>query len=70
MQKADKVTYQNDLEEHLLVNLHEFLVPFLDVSGLLARVGIIVLGGLGIVLVVLAPFNDLLKDRLIDLRSM
>ena len=52
-----------------MVNLHEFLVPFLDVSGLLARVGIIVLGGLGIVLVVLAPFDDLLQDRLVDLGS-
>ena len=59
--------HQDDLKEHLLVNLHELLVPLLDFSGLLAGVGIIVLGGLGIVLVVLAPFDDLLEDRLVDL---
>ena len=65
-----KVTYQDDLKEHLLVNLHKLLIPLLDICGLFAGVGIIVDGGRRIILVVLAPFNDLLKDRLIDLRSM
>jgi hypothetical protein len=50
-----------------LVNLHEFLIPLLDVGGLLAGVGIIVLSWLGIVLVMLAPFDDLFEDRLVDL---
>jgi hypothetical protein len=27
---------EDDLEQHFLVNLHEFLVPLLDVGGLLA----------------------------------
>ena len=65
-----KVAYQDDLKEHLLVNLHKLLIPLLDICGLFAGVGIIVDGGRRIVLVVLAPFNDLFKDRLIDLSEM
>lgn len=60
-------TYEDDLEEHLLVHLHELLVPLLDVGGFLAGVRVVILGGLGVVLVVLAPFNDLLEDGLINL---
>jgi hypothetical protein len=56
------VAYQDDLKEHLLVNLHKLLIPLLDICGLFAGVGIIVNGGRWIILVVLAPFNDLLKD--------
>jgi len=55
---------EDDLEEHLLVDLHELLVPVLDVGGLLARVGIVVLGWGRVVLVVVAPVEDLLKDGL------
>jgi hypothetical protein len=43
------------------------LVPFLNVCGLLAGIGVIVDGGGRIVLVMLAPLNDLLKDGLVDL---
>ena len=57
-----KVAYQDDLKEHLLVNLHKLLIPLLDICGLFAGVGIIVDGGRRIVLVVLAPFDDLLQD--------
>lgn len=59
---------EDDLKEHLLVDLHELLVPVLDVGSLLARVGIIVLGWGGVVLVVGAPLEDLAKDRLGDLQ--
>lgn len=62
-------TYQDDLEEHLLVNLHELLVPLFDVGGLLAVVGVVVLGGGGVLLVVVAPLDDLAEDRLGDLLS-
>jgi hypothetical protein len=61
------VTYKDDLEEHLLVNLHVLLVPLLNVGGLLARIGVVISGGDWVVLVVLAPFHDLLEDRLVDL---
>lgn len=61
--------YQDNLEQHLLVDLHELLVPLLNVGCLLAGVGIVVGGGWGVVLVVLAPFNDLLEDRFIDLEE-
>jgi len=58
---------EDDLEEHFLVDLHELLVPLLDIGGLLAAIGIIILGGGGVVLVMLAPLDDLLEDLLIDI---
>lgn len=63
----EKYNYQNDLEEHFLVHLHELLIPLLDISGLLARIGVIVAGNWRVVLVVLAPLNNLLEDGFIDL---
>jgi hypothetical protein len=59
--------YQDDLEQHLLVDLHELLVPLLDICGLLAGIGVIVTDWGGVVLVVFAPFDDLFQDRFIDL---
>lgn len=61
-------TYENDLEQHLLVDLHELLVPLIDVRCLLARVGIVVSGSGGVTLVVLAPLDHLAEDGLVDLR--
>jgi len=58
---------KDDLEEHFLVDLHELLVPLLDVGSLLAGVGVIISGRWGIVLVMFAPLNDLLQDRLVDI---
>lgn len=60
-------TYQDDLEQHLLVNLHELLIPLIDVGSLLSGVGIIVGGRRGIGTMVGAPFNDLIQNCLIDL---
>jgi hypothetical protein len=60
-------SYQDDLEKHLLVNLHELLVPLVDVGGLLPVVGILGFGGSGIVAVVLAPLDDLLEHDFGDL---
>lgn len=59
-------TYQDDLEKHLLVNLHELLVPLIDIRRLAA--GVVLVTGAGrVVLVVSTPFDDLLQDRLVDL---
>ena len=58
------VAYEDNLEQHFLVDLHELLVPLLNVGGLLAGVGIVVLGGSGVVLVLRAPLEDLLEDVL------
>ena len=60
-------THQDDLEEHLLVNLHELHVPLLDVGGSLARVRIVIVGGGGVTLVMLAPLDDLPQDSFVDL---
>ena len=62
-------TYEDDFEEHLLINLHELLVPLFDVGGLLARIRIILVGGWRVGLVMLAPFNDLLEDSFVHLQD-
>jgi hypothetical protein len=59
-------TYQDNLKQHLLVNLHKLLVPLIDVGGL-AAVVIVIGGSLGVILVVLAPLDDLLEDGLVNL---
>ena len=55
---------EDDFEEHLLVDLHELLVPLFNVGGLLAGVGVVILGGRRVVLVLGAPLKDLLEDVL------
>ena len=59
--------YKDDLEQHLLVDLHELLVPLLNIGGLLARVGIIIGSSNGVALVMLAPLNDLAENCFVDL---
>ena len=60
-------TYKDDLKEHLLVDLHELLVPLVDVGRLLTRVRLIVSAGRRVGTVVLAPLEDLVEDGLVDL---
>lgn len=52
-----------------MVNLHELLVPFVDVSRLLAGIIVVVLRGRRVCSVVVAPFDDLLEDGIVDLYS-
>ncbi len=61
--------HKDDLEQHLLVHLHELLVPLIDISGLLSRVGVVVIGSDGVGTVMGAPLNDLVENSLIDLIS-
>lgn len=63
-------TYKDDLEEHLLVDLHELLVPLIDVGGLLAGVGVVILGCRGVAAVMGAPLDDLLHDGFVDLAAL
>ena len=58
---------KDDLEKHLLVDLHELLVPILNVGSLLAGVGVVILGRGGIALVVSAPLENLFEDGFGDL---
>jgi hypothetical protein len=60
-------TYQDDLEQHFLVHLHELLVPLVDIRSLLAGVRVIFVGGRWVILVMSAPVNDFLEDKLGDL---
>jgi hypothetical protein len=62
-----EVTYEDNLEEHLLIDLHELLVPLIDVGCLLARVGIIVVGGNWIPFVMLTPLDDLAEYDFVHL---
>ena len=57
---------EDDLEEHLLVNLHELLIPLLNISGLLTGIGIVFIGRWRIVLVMFAPLDEFLEDRASD----
>lgn len=61
-------TYENDLKKHLLVNLHELLIPLLDVCSLLARIGLVITSGNWIIFMVFTPLNDLFQNRLVDLK--
>src|SRR5690242_3686597 len=63
-------TYEDDLKEHLLVDLHELLVPLVDVGRLLTRVRVVVLGGGRVVAVVVAPLENLFHNGLVDLRAV
>lgn len=65
---AWRITYQDNLEEHLLIHLHELLIPVLDVGSLLTVVGILVVSRRGVVAVVLAPLDHLPQNGLVDLR--
>ena len=58
---------KDDFKKHLLINLHELLVPLFDVSGLLSRIRIIFVVVDWVTLVMFAPFDDLLQDGLVDL---
>jgi hypothetical protein len=58
---------EDNLKQHLLVDLHELLVPLLNIGCLLTRVGVIIGWGWRVVLVMFAPFNDLLEDGLVDI---
>lgn len=62
----DISTYKDDLEQHLLIDLHELLVPLIDICRSPAGLCIVVVAGDGIVLVVLAPFNNLTQNGLVD----
>lgn len=67
--RGAKGIYKDDLEQHLLVDLYELLVLFLDIGGLFVGMGVVVIGGARIILVVVAPLNDLLQNGLINLRQ-
>lgn len=59
-------TYQDYLKEHFLIDLHELLVPLVDVGCLAA--GVVVVTGAGrVVPVVGAPLDHLAQNRLIYL---
>lgn len=58
---------EDDLKKHLLVNLHELLVPILYVGGFLARIRVVVLSWNRVILVVLTPLEDLAQNGLRDL---
>lgn len=62
-----KTTYKDNLKQHLLVYLHKLLIPFINVCGLLSRVGIVIVGWLRVGLVVDAPLNNLVQHGLVDL---
>lgn len=67
--QARKNTYENNLKQHLLVDLHEFLVPLFDIGGSAATVRLIILCRGGVVAVMFTPFDDLAKHSFVYLSS-
>ena len=59
--------HEDDLEQHLLVDLHELLVPIVDIGRFLARVGIVIVGRWGIGSMVDTPFDDLVEHHFVHL---
>jgi len=66
---VQKVGSEDDFEKHLLVNVHELLVPLIDVGSLLAGIVGLVVGENWVTLVMIAPFDNLAKNRLVDVRN-
>ena len=61
-------TYQSKLEEEILLDIHEVPIPIADIIGPLADRWVVVhVRCYGIVLVILAPFDDLSKNPSINL---
>ena len=60
-------TYEDNLKQHLLVDLHELLIPLINVGCLFAGIGIVIVCGDWIVSVMLAPLDNLSKNRFVDL---
>jgi len=67
MEGKARVTDEDNLKEHLLVNLHELQVPLVDIRCLLASIIILLVGLDGVVPVVFAPLDDLPQHRLVHL---
>lgn len=61
-----EVGSEDNLKEHLLVDVHELLIPLVDVGCLLAGVIGLVVGKDWVSLVMLTPFDDFAEDRLVD----
>jgi hypothetical protein len=62
-----RLAYKDDLEQHFLVDLHKFLVPLVDVSRLLAGIGVVICGGWSIGTVMGTPLDNLFKHRFVHL---
>lgn len=52
------MTYKNDFKQHLLIDLHKFLIPVIDVGGLFIS-GLVLLLFDGVVFVMISPFENL-----------
>jgi hypothetical protein len=59
---------QDNFKQHFLVDLHEFLVPLIDIGGFLAGVGVIFVCLGRVSTMMFTPFEDLLEDGFVDLK--
>ena len=50
-----RATHEDDFKKHLLIDLHKFLIPLIDICGLLPGVAFVIVGGYRVVLVMFAP---------------
>jgi hypothetical protein len=70
--RQDKASgaYQDDFEEHLLVDLHKPLVPFLDIGRPFARIRFVVIWGRGVAFVMLTPLDHFCENGLVNLGTV
>ena len=61
--------YKDDLKQHFLVHLQEFLVPLVNVGGFPSRVRLIIGRGWRVGAMMIAPFDDFEQHGLVDLQS-
>ena len=59
---------KDDFKKHFLVDLHEFLIPLINICGFLARIRVIFVWLGRISAVMFTPLEDLLEDGLVDLK--
>ena len=60
--------YQDNIKEHLLVDIHKLLIPLVDVGAAVPRFVIIFIGCRRIMLMILAPLENFLEDGIVDLK--
>ena len=67
---VEVVCGKDDFEEHFLIDLHEFLVPLVNICSFLAGVGVVFVGLGRIGTVMFAPLDDLLQNSFVDLKDI
>jgi hypothetical protein len=61
--------YQDDLKQHLLIDLEKFLVPFINIGGFSSRIRLVICRRGRVGTMVVAPFDDFGQYRFVYLHG-